>query len=338
MNERAQYQVPLCSTPPMKELLRVKRLTVGVKRVQNVLSMVDDISFDVNIRETLGIVGESGSGKSTTGLAILRLTPRSTWAHTRGQILFDGRDVLAMNESELRAFRGRDISMILQDPMASLNPAFTIGNQIEEAFAVHGDFSKAERRARAVEMLRRVRIPDPERRVREYPHQLSGGMKQRVVGAIALAGRPKLLIADEPTTSLDVTIQAQYLNLLKELQSELGMAMVFITHDFGVVAAMCDRVCVMYAGQIVETVSVRDLFARAAHWYTVALIDSVPKLNAKAERLVSISGSPPRLAERAAGCRFAPRCPHAQAKCTAETPMPRALSEGHTVVCWYPRI
>jgi oligopeptide/dipeptide ABC transporter ATP-binding protein len=319
-------------------LLRVTQLTVGIRRGSNIHALVDRIDFHVVAQETLGIVGESGSGKSTTGLALLRLTPRTTWPHTHGELVFDGRNVLAMTESELRAYRGRDASMILQDPMASLNPAFTIGNQLEESFTAHHDLSRSERRERAIDMLRRVRIPDPERRLHEYPHQMSGGMKQRVVGAIALAAKPRLLIADEPTTSLDVTIQAQYLNLLKELQRDLGMAMIIITHDFGVVAAMCDRVCVLYAGKIVETAPVRALFKRAAHWYTIALIDSVPKLNTKAERLVAIAGSPPRLSDRAAGCRFAPRCPNAQSKCREETPPSREVSEGHSVACWYPRI
>jgi oligopeptide/dipeptide ABC transporter ATP-binding protein len=318
-------------------LLQVKHLTVGVPRAGSVVAIVDDISFDVAAHETIGIVGESGSGKSTTGLALLRLTPRSTLPHTTGEILFEGRDVLKMSDAELRAFRGRDISMILQDPMTSLNPAFTIGNQIEEALAVHKRGEKSERRQRAIDALRRVRIPAPEQRIDDYPHQVSGGMKQRVVGAIALACEPKVLIADEPTTSLDVTIQAQYLELLKSLRRELGMAMIFITHDFGVVAAMCDRVCVLYAGQIVETAPVSDIFNRAAHWYTSALIDSVPKLHTKTERLVSISGTPPRLTERPVGCRFAPRCPNVQSRCREESPAQRNVGTNHAVACWYPR-
>jgi oligopeptide/dipeptide ABC transporter ATP-binding protein len=318
-------------------LLQVKNLAVGLKRHSRLLQLVDGISFDVHAGETLGIVGESGSGKSTTALALMRLTPRSTWPFTSGQVLFDGRDILQMADVDLRAMRGRDISMVLQDPMASLNPAFTIGKQIEEAFAVHNRCAKSERRVRAIEALRRVRIPAPEQRVNDYPHQISGGMKQRVVGAIALACEPRLLIADEPTTSLDVTIQAQYLELLKDLQRESGMAMVFITHDFGVVAKMCDRVCVLYAGQIVEIGPVRTIFERPAHWYTRALLDSVPQLQTKAERLISIDGTPPIADARPTGCRFAPRCAHAQARCHSEAPPTQAIAPGHTALCWYPR-
>lgn len=318
-------------------LLQVRQLSVGLPRGGSVLALVDGVNFEVAEHETIGLVGESGSGKSTTGLALLRLTPRLTLPYTTGEIFFQGRDVLKMDDKSLRAFRGREVSMILQDPMASLNPAFTIGDQIEEALAVHNRCDKSERRQRAIEALRRVRIPAPERRVDDYPHQISGGMKQRVVGAIALACGPKILVADEPTTSLDVTIQAQYLELLKTLRSELGMAMILITHDFGVVAALCDRVCVMYAGQIVETAPVASIFARAAHWYTKALIESVPKLHAKTERLVSIAGSPPRVAERPSGCRFAPRCPNVQNRCREENPALSRIAAGHTVACWYPR-
>jgi oligopeptide/dipeptide ABC transporter ATP-binding protein len=322
------------STP----LLQVNDLTVGFKRQDQMLHLVDGISFDVRAGETVGIVGESGSGKSTTALALMRLTPKSTWPHTTGQVVFDGRDVLQMNDIELRSLRGRDISMVLQDPMASLNPAFTIGKQIEEAFAVHHRCPKSERRTRAIEALRRVRIPAPEQRIDDYPHQISGGMKQRVVGAIALACEPRLLIADEPTTSLDVTIQAQYLDLLKDLQRESNMAMVFITHDFGVVARMCDRVCVLYAGQIVESAPVQTLFKNPAHWYTRALLDSVPQLHHKAERLISIAGTPPKVDARPSGCRFAPRCPNVQARCHTEAPPMQAVAEGHTALCWYPRL
>lgn len=318
-------------------LLQVRNLSVAIKRQDTTLPLIDGIGFDVHAGETLGLVGESGSGKSTTGLAVLKLTPRSTWPLTTGEVLFDGRDVLRMTDQQLLALRGRDISMVLQDPMASLNPAFTIGKQIEEALAVHQRCAKSERRSRAVEALRRVRIPAPEQRIDDYPHQISGGMKQRVVGAIALACEPRLLIADEPTTSLDVTIQAQYLDLLKELQRELGMSMVFITHDFGVVAKMCDRVCVLYAGRIVETAPVKTIFRNPAHWYSAALISSVPHLNIKAERLISIAGTPPKIDERSSGCRFSPRCPRAQARCHTESPPLLELAPGHTVSCWYPR-
>jgi oligopeptide/dipeptide ABC transporter ATP-binding protein len=322
----------------MPPLLQVKNLSVTIKRHDTVLKLIEGVSFDVHAGETLGIVGESGSGKSTTGLALLQLNSRSSRAHTTGEILFDGDDVLRMDDVQLRKMRGRDISMVLQDPMASLNPAFTIGQQIEEALTVHKRCAPHERRERAIEALRRVRIANPEKRIDDYPHQMSGGMKQRVVGAIALACEPRLLIADEPTTSLDVTVQAQYLDLLKDLQRESGMAMVFVTHDFGVVAKMCDRVCVLYAGQIVETASVSAIFHRPAHWYTQALLNSIPKLHSKAERLISIAGSPPTVEQRPTGCRFAPRCPQAKEKCVAETPTAQAIDAEHSVLCWYPKV
>lgn len=326
-------------------LLEVRNLQVGLRRGDCVFNAVDGVSFHVDAGETLGIVGESGSGKTTTGLAMLRLTPKSSQPYLRGEVLFGGRDILQMSDDELRRLRGRDISMVLQDPMASLNPVFTIGNQIAEAVTTHGDHRRdhqrdhrrAEVQRRVIEALRHVRIPAPESRVDDYPHQLSGGMKQRVVGAIAIACRPQLLIADEPTTSLDVTIQAQYLKLLKDLQREFNMAMMFITHDFGVVARMCDRVCVMYAGQIVETASVRTLFRHPAHWYTSALIGGIPKLGRRIERLVSIAGTPPRLENMPAGCRFASRCPNAQEKCTREAPPVTTLEAGHGIRCWFPR-
>lgn len=322
----------------MPPLLQVKNLSVAIKRHDAVLKLIEGVSFDVHAGETVGIVGESGSGKSTTGLALMQLNSRSTRAQTTGEILFDGNDVLRMDDVQLRRMRGRDISMVLQDPMASLNPAFTVGQQIEEAFTVHKRCAPHERRERAIEALRRVRIANPEKRIDDYPHQMSGGMKQRVVGAIALACEPRLLIADEPTTSLDVTVQAQYLDLLKDLQRESGMAMVFVTHDFGVVAKMCDRVCVLYAGQIVETASVDDIFRRPAHWYTQALLNSIPKLHSKAERLISIAGSPPTVEQRPAGCRFAPRCPQAKEKCLQEMPTLHALSPNHSALCWYPKL
>jgi oligopeptide/dipeptide ABC transporter ATP-binding protein len=241
-----------------------------------------------------------------------------------------------MSKRELRKLRGREISMILQDPMMSLNPVFDIGDQIKEAIVTHR-YEKDGLAAKVVEMLKRVRIPSPEMRVRDYPHQMSGGMRQRVVGAIAISCRPQLLIADEPTTSLDVTIQAQYLQLLKDIQRELGMALIFITHDFGIVARMCDRVCVMYAGKMVESALVRDIFYRPAHWYTAALIGGVPKLGTKLDRLVSIPGFPPRLDRLPAGCRFSPRCINAKDRCIHDEPSQVVMGEDHHVSCWYPR-
>ena len=323
---------------PRRALLEVIDLKVGLRRGERVLNAVDGISFHIDAGETLGIVGESGSGKSTTGLAVMRLTPKSSRDHVHGQIRFDGRDLLTMSDEQVRQLRGRDISMVLQDPMASLNPVFTIGNQVAEAVTTHEPLARPEVRHRVLEALRHVRIPAPEARVDDYPHQMSGGMKQRVVGAIAVACRPRLLIADEPTTSLDVTIQAQYLKLLKDLQREFGMAMLFITHDFGVVAKMCDRVCVLYAGQIIETASVREIFHAPAHWYTAALIGGIPKLGLKMARLISIPGAPPRLENMPHGCRFAPRCPNAKERCHQESPPTSALSTTHQLRCWYPRL
>jgi len=314
------------------EVIDLKTQFVGK---HSVVKAVDGVSFYVNDNETLGIVGESGCGKTMTCLSILRLVPQPKNHRITGKILFEGRDILTMGKRELRKLRGRDISMILQDPMMSLNPVFDIGDQIKEAIVTHA-YEKDGLTANVVEVLRRVRIPSPEMRVRDYPHQMSGGMRQRVVGAIAISCQPRLLIADEPTTSLDVTIQAQYLQLLKDIQRELGMALIFITHDFGIVAHMCDRVCVMYAGAMIESAPVRDIFKRPAHWYTAALIGGVPKLGTKIDRLVSISGYPPKLDRLPTGCRFSPRCANAKERCVQEEPSQVAVGEDHHVSCWYP--
>jgi oligopeptide/dipeptide ABC transporter ATP-binding protein len=318
-------------------LLDVRHLRVGLRRDDEVHYAVDDVSFHIDSGETLGLVGESGCGKSTTGLALIRLTPRSSWPHLHGEVLFEGCNVLKMSDGELRALRGRDISMVLQDPMTSLNPVFSVGEQVAESIRAHTDATAADVPTRVIGALRRVRIPAPETRVNAFPHQLSGGMKQRVVGAVAIACQPKLLIADEPTTSLDVTIQAQYLDLLKDLQRESNMAMLFVTHDFGVVARMCDRVAVMYAGQVVETAPVRELFRSPAHWYTAALIGGVPKLGNKIDRLISIPGAPPRLDAMPSGCRFAPRCPNAQERCREQAPPVTSIDATHELRCWFPR-
>lgn len=318
-------------------LLEVKNLKVGVRKDDAVIGILQGVSFQVSEGETVGIVGESGSGKSTTGLSILRLTPQSTHRHTSGEIRFRGNDILRMSQDELRELRGRSISMILQDPMTSLNPVFRIGDQIAEAVEAHRLVAKKGIHAKVLEALQRVRIPDPERRAQAWPHQLSGGMKQRAVGAVAVSCQPDLLIADEPTTALDVTVQAQYLQMLKDLQQELNMALIFITHDFGVVARMCDRVCVMYAGRIVETAPVREIFRNPAHWYTASLINSVPSLESRGERLASIPGSPPKPGATVKGCSFAPRCANAQPKCLAETPQESTVGDHHQVSCWFPR-
>ena len=316
-------------------LLEVQDLKTYFIRSNSVVKAVDGVSFYVGENETLGLVGESGSGKTVSCLSILRLVPKPGRI-VGGRILLEGEDLLAMSEKKMQEIRGCEISMILQDPMTSLNPVFTIGNQIGESISTHLKFGGAELIARIIEMLKLVRIPAPETRISAYPHQMSGGMKQRVVGAISISCQPRLLIADEPTTSLDVTIQAQYLELLKDIQRELGVSLIFITHDFGIVANMCDRVVVMYAGQIVESAPVRDIFYRPAHPYTAALLKAVPKLETKVDRLTSIPGQPPRLDRLPAGCRFAPRCSRADGKCVQDEPPLLATDDDRSVKCWYP--
>ncbi|HXV09900.1 MAG TPA: ABC transporter ATP-binding protein, partial [Burkholderiales bacterium] len=270
---------------------------------------VDGVSFSLRQGEVLGIVGESGSGKTMTALSLLKLTPRPAARIVKGAIRLEGEDLIPKSEQEMRQIRGRRISMILQDPQTSLNPVFTVGNQLIEAIEIqHADEKKPSLVKRAVEGLKQVKVAAPERRVTDYPHQISGGMKQRVVGAIAISCEPKIIIADEPTTSLDVTIQAQYLRLLREIQEATNLALIFITHDFGIVAKMCDRVLVMYAGRIVESGSVRDIFNHPSHPYTQALLRSVPSMDEDVERLYSIDGQPPALWDLPEGCRFAPRC------------------------------
>jgi peptide/nickel transport system ATP-binding protein len=298
---------------------------------------VDGVSLWVDENETLGLVGESGCGKSVTGLSILRLVP-PPGKIVGGNILFKGKDIVSMKEKEVRKLRGREISMVLQDPQSSLNPLFIVGDQVGEALTIHSKLEKTGIMSRVIELLKLVRIAAPEQRKNDYPHQLSGGMKQRVCGAIAISCQPTLLIADEPTTSLDVTIQLQYLELLKDLQKQFGMAMIFITHDFGIVATICDRVAVMYAGRIVETASTRDIFNQPAHHYTDALLKSVPKLEVDVDRLASIPGQPPSgLGRSSAGCRFAPRCAKYSDKCVNEEPPLVTVHDGHQVRCWYPK-
>jgi len=297
---------------------------------------VDGVSFELFPGETLGIVGESGCGKTVTSLSILRLIPEPP-GHIRpgSYIEFDGRNLLTLDPPDLRAIRGNRIAMVFQEPMTSLNPVFTVGDQVAEAAIVHQGLSRAQARARAIEMLRLVGIPDPETRVDDYPHQLSGGMRQRVVIAMALVCRPQILIADEPTTALDVTIQAQILELLERLQAELGMAVMLITHDLGVVAGTADRVVVMYAGQVVETATTKQLFAGPRHPYTEGLMASIPRLDRPAERLYSIPGNVPAATHWPTGCRFHPRCPHAWDKCRQEEPpLLDTGTPGHTARCW----
>lgn len=295
---------------------------------------VDGVSFALAEGETLGIVGESGCGKTVTCLSILRMLPDSVGRIVGGEILLEGENLVEKSEREMCQIRGDKISMILQDPMTSLNPVFSVGEQIAEVFRIHRRLSGDLLWQKVTEMLRLVKIPAPEVRRRAYPHQMSGGMRQRVVGAIGMSCQPRLLIADEPTTSLDVTIQAQYLRLLKELQAELGLSLIFITHDFGIVAKMCDRVAVMYAGRTVESANVRTLFNSPAHPYTEALLHSVPHLDGPLQQLVSIEGQPPALYNLPEGCSFAPRCPYTRDICSRQYPPEVRIEDGHWASCW----
>jgi len=298
------------------------------------LKAVDGVSFTVAEGETLGIVGESGSGKSMTCLSIVRLVPRGAARIVGGQILLDGEDLLTKSDTEMQQIRGRKVAMILQDPMSSLNPVFSVGMQVREPVAMYHRLRGRALTERAVELLASVRIPSPGARLRAFPHQLSGGMRQRVVGAMAIAAPPRLLIADEPTTSLDLTIQMQYLGLLKELQERHRLAMIFVTHDLGIVARICDRVAVMYGGRIVEIGPVRRIFKSPAHPYTRALLDAIPRLGARRDRLTTIEGQPPDLVALPPGCAFTPRCPHAVERCRREAPAETVVGPEHATRCW----
>jgi peptide/nickel transport system ATP-binding protein len=321
------------SLPPGEPLLEVRELRTHFDTLSGPVRSVDGVSFTVRAGRTLGVVGESGCGKSVTALSILRLVPTPP-ARVSGSVALRGTELLSLGEPAMRQIRGNRISMIFQEPMTSLNPVLSIGRQIAETVQLHQKASRAEALQRAVEMLRVVQIPEPERRVHEYPHQLSGGMRQRVMIALALACNPELLIADEPTTALDVTIQAQILDLIRRLQKELGMGVVMITHDLGVVAESCDRVIVMYAGRKVEEADVLDLFDRPLHPYTRALMASMPSMNGTGTRLAEIPGMVPAPHELGRGCAFAARCPHADARCAAETPPLVAQEGGHLVACF----
>ena len=299
-----------------------------------VVKAVDGVSFTLMPGETLGIVGESGSGKSMTALSLMQLVPQPAGRIVEGRILFQGEDLVQKSQSEMQEIRGRDICMILQDPMTSLNPVFTIGNQLVETVRQNKEPHRPSLMDRAIELLQKVKIPSPDIRMSDYPHQMSGGMRQRVVGSIAIAGAPKVLIADEATTSLDATIQYQYLALLKELQAETGMAIIFITHDFGIVAKMCDRVAVMYAGRVAEIADVRDLFNNPAHPYTEALMRSVPNVDEEVEHLYSIDGQPPALDDLPPGCTFAPRCPYVFDRCNEAFPDLIQVGDRHSATCW----
>ncbi len=315
-------------------MLEVKNLKAYIDVDAGVVKAVDDVSFSIKAGETVGIVGESGSGKSVLALSLMQLNPKPPVFYPQGEILFEGQNLLTMKESELRKIRGNKISMIFQDPMSSLNPIFRIEKQLIEAIRTHQDLSRKDAERKAIELLTDVGIPDPERRMRDYPHQFSGGMRQRVMIAIALACRPKLLIADEPTTALDVTIQAQILELLASIQKKYGTAIIIITHDLGVVAKLADRVMVMYSGRIVEEGSTADIFYRTSMPYTWSLLRSMPNIgSAGNERLVPIQGQPPNLITPPKGCNFNPRCLFAGPECLEVDPVLAERGNGHLAAC-----
>ena len=299
-----------------------------------VVKAVDGVSFNLRKGETLGIVGESGSGKSVTVLSMMRLVPSPPGHIVGGEVFLEGENILELPEKDMEKVRGSRIAMVLQDPMTALNPVFDIEDQVGEALKIHEGLKGRSLKETVVDMLRKVRIPAPDVRMKDYPHQLSGGMRQRVVGAIGISCNPAVLIADEPTTSLDATIQAQYLRLLRELQESTGVGIIFITHDFGIVAKMCDRVAVMYAGKIVEQGDVRQIFNNPQHPYTEALINSVPKMDENVERLYSIPGNPPNLWELETECSFADRCPKVMDKCREAYPPTYEIGQGQVAACW----
>ena len=314
-------------------VLRVRDLRTYFNTRWGQVKAVDGVSFDLKRGETLGIVGESGSGKSVTALSLMRLVQSPPGRIVSGEVTLDGVDVLSLSESQMEKVRGSKISIVLQDPMTSLNPVFPIGEQVKEAIRIHQRVRGSSLAQRAIDVLGRVKIPAPGARMKFYPHQMSGGMRQRVVGAIGISCQPLVLIADEPTTSLDATIQAQYLDLLREIQRDAEMSIIFITHDFGIVAKMSDRVAVMYAGRIVEQGSVRAIFHQPSHPYTRALLGSVPSLEEEVDELQAIAGQPPTLHDLPEGCAFAPRCPLVHERCDRYPPSVE-VSHGHVAACW----
>jgi oligopeptide/dipeptide ABC transporter ATP-binding protein len=323
----------------MADLLQVRDLQTSFFTPEGEVRAIDGVSFEIGEGKTLGLVGESGCGKSVTSLSIMRLVQSPPGRIVGGEILFRGRDLLKLNNEEMRKIRGNEISMIFQEPMTSLNPVFTVGNQIGEAIRLHQGLNKRETRKKTIEMLRLVKIADPETRVDAYPHQLSGGMRQRVMIAMALSCNPSLLIADEPTTALDVTIQAQILELMKELQQKLGMALLLITHDLGVVAEQADDVAIMYAGKIVERADTRSIFNHPLHPYTVGLLNSLPGAGElKKKRLEAIAGVVPSPLHLPSGCRFRDRCPRAAQPCAEHEPPLEDKELRHPAACYFPHL
>ena len=319
----------------MAPLLEVKNLRTEFVTQDGVVQAVNGISFSLEEGETLGIVGESGCGKSVSMLSLMRLIPQPPGRIVEGEVWFQGRDLLKLSNEEIRQIRGNQIAMVFQDPMTSLNPVLTIGQQIGEALELHLGMTKEQARQRAIELLEMVRIPEAAERIDDYPHQFSGGMRQRVMIAMALSCNPKLLIADEPTTALDVTIQAQIIDLIKDLKRELGMAIIWITHDLGIVAGLVDRVQVMYAGYIVERAKVDEFYKNPRHPYSLGLLASLPRLDEERKRkLTPIEGLPPDLISLPPGCPFYPRCKYRVPKCLDENPPLRQVGEGHEIACW----
>ena len=319
----------------MTHLLEVRDLKTYFYTSRGVVKAVDGVSFDVRAGETVALVGESGCGKTMSALSIMRLVPKPQGSIVGGEVCFQGKDLLALDEEEMRRTRGAEIAMIFQEPMTSLNPVLTIERQLTEALEAHITISKEEARARASELLRLVGMPDPERRLSDYPHQLSGGMRQRVMIAIALSCKPKLILADEPTTALDVTIQAQILELMRDLSRRFGVALLIITHNLGVVARYADRVNVMYAGKIIESASAREIYQNPRHPYTLGLLRSVPRLDQpRKARLDPIEGHPPDLCNLPPGCSFLPRCKFAVERCAREVPFLGEVGKDHRSACW----
>ena len=318
----------------MTVLLEVRDLRTCFTTDEGEFAAVDGVSFEVHAGKTLAIVGESGCGKSVTSLSVMGLVPPAAGSIRAGSIRFEGQELVGAPQESLQNLRGNGMAMVFQEPMTSLNPAYTVGEQIMEALLRHRPMDRTQARARALDMLAQVRIPAPEQRLHEYPHQLSGGMRQRVMIAMALVCQPRLLIADEPTTALDVTIQAQILALMAQLQQDMGTAIVLITHDLGVVAEVADEVVVMYAGKVVERAPVQALFDTPQHPYTVGLLGAIPRLDLAQHRLASIEGQVPNPMQRPTGCAFAPRCPFAQPRCLSQAPALQTVGLDHTSACW----
>ena len=316
-------------------LLSVQNLSTSFFTSEGVVQAVNDVSYDLLPGQTLGLVGESGSGKSVSALSLLRLIPNPPGKIVNGEVWFDGEELMSVDDSRMREIRGNDIAMVFQEPMTSLNPVLTIGRQLTEAIELHMGLNRTQANERAVELLNMVGIPAAEQRLFDFPHQFSGGMRQRVMIAMALSCDPKLLLADEPTTALDVTIQAQVLEVMARLSRELGTAVIVITHNLGVVARYADRVNVMYGGRIVESGEATEIYARPKHAYTLGLLESVPRLDARTGRLIPIEGTPPDLTNMPEGCAFAPRCRFADDQCTSERPILQEFAPGHLVACWH---